>query len=68
MTDLEADVFGGDSGCPMFLKVGKRWMIAGVASMADIGDDNLIGNYGEELMATRVSKYAKWIRSTTLKK
>ena len=66
-TDLEAGVFGGDSGGPMLLKVGKQWRIAGVASMSETGDDDLVGNYGDVIIATRVSRYADWIRNTIAK-
>ena len=65
VTDLEAGGFAGDSGCPMFLKVGTKWTVAGVGSMGDIGEDNLVGDYGDEVMATRVSEYAEWIRIET---
>lgn len=67
VTKLEAGGFGGDSGGPMFLKVGNEWQFAGVAALGESGEENLLGHYGDQLMATRVSRYADWIRATISK-
>jgi secreted trypsin-like serine protease len=67
VTKLEAGGFGGDSGGPMFLKVGDEWRLAGVAAMGESGEQDLLGDYGDQLMVTRVSMYADWIRVTISK-
>lgn len=67
VTKLEAGGFGGDSGGPMFLKVGDEWQLAGVAALGESGEEDLLGDYGDRLMATRVSMYAEWIRETISK-
>lgn len=63
-TEVEVGLLGGDSGGPMLIQVDGSWKVAGVASLLDSGDDELIGNYGDVLLATRVSRYADWIRDT----
>ena len=68
VTKFEAGGFGGDSGGPMFLKVGAEWQLAGVAAMGESGEGDLLGDYGDKLMATRVSMYVDWIRATISRK
>jgi secreted trypsin-like serine protease len=67
VTKLEAGGFGGDSGGPMFLKVGDEWQLIGVSAMGESGENDLLGDYGDQLMATRVSKYVEWIHATISK-
>jgi len=64
-TDLEIGFSAGDSGGPMLIKDQGTWKIAGIASQS--GDMDLskgIGRYGDQVLGTRISSYADWIRST----
>ena len=63
-TDLEMGGGGGDSGCPMLIQAGAEWRIAGVGAQGESDVSKGIGRYGDEIMGTRVSKYADWIQST----
>lgn len=61
---LEATAFAGDSGGPAFIEVDGDWEVAGVLASVDTGDDERVGNYGDIIQMTRVSRYVDWIRGT----
>ncbi|MGB2986416.1 MAG: trypsin-like serine protease [Phycisphaerae bacterium] len=64
-TDLEIGFSAGDSGGPMLIQDRGKWKVAGVASMSgDLDISKGVGRYGDQILGTRVSKYADWIRST----
>ena len=63
-TDLEMGGAGGDSGCPMLIQTDGKWSIVGVSAQGETDMSKGVGRYGDQLMGTRVSKYADWIHAT----
>jgi len=63
--DLEGTSVEGDSGGPLFIKIGNQWVLAGVLSggadapIADFEDSS----YGDISIFTRVSSHIDWINS-----
>jgi hypothetical protein len=63
VTELEGFWGAGDSGCPAFMEVDERLVVAGVSSHGfDSRADGIFANYGEGDVSYRVSHYAPWIR------
>jgi secreted trypsin-like serine protease len=63
--DLEGTSVEGDSGGPLFIKIGNQWVLAGVLSGgADAPiEDFEDSSYGDISIFTRVSSYIDWINS-----
>ena len=64
--DIEAQFAGGDSGSPVFVKVGNAWKIAGIATFngstsLSSASNVLFGSIGG---GTVVAPYLPWITST----
>jgi len=64
--DIEAQFAGGDSGGPVFVKIGDVWQIAGIAAFngsapLSSGSNVLFGSIGG---GTIVAPYLPWITST----
>lgn len=57
---LNHDTCRGDSGGPLYVAVGKRWLLAGVTSR---GTDLATTMCGDGGLYTRVDKYRTWIDS-----
>jgi secreted trypsin-like serine protease len=57
---LNHDTCRGDSGGPLYIAQGKRWLLAGVTSR---GTDLATTMCGDGGIYTRVDKYAAWIDS-----
>jgi hypothetical protein len=64
VTDLEGICGGGDSGGPAYIEKGNVLYVIGVSSGQDARPANRqVGHYGVFEYYTRVSHFAKWIRS-----
>lgn len=57
---LNKDSCNGDSGGPIYLKVGAQWLLAGATSRATVDSTRPCGDGG---IYVRIDKYATWIRS-----
>lgn len=62
--DLEYCPAGGDNGGGLFIKVGGKWLLAGIFSTTtiNINDDMNDGIHGSVSYWTRLSPEQKWIR------
>lgn len=70
---LEGVIAGGDSGGPVLIKAGGKWILAGVTHGLDGSLDDVLatragtfklGVCGQTFASTRVSFFAKWIDGT----
>jgi secreted trypsin-like serine protease len=57
---LNRDTCNGDSGGPVYIRVGAEWHLAGATSRAT---DNSISRCGDGGIYVRVDRYLDWIRS-----
>ena len=65
-----SSLFNGDSGGPLFVRVGQEWKIAGVTSSGDNKDDFLFNKYMDDpnkrwsSVFISIPYWEKWIRQT----
>ena len=68
---LEGTLGNGDSGGPVFLQSGDRWLLAGLGSWKVVQGDVRTarpGRYGQTSCNVRVSHYVEWIESVISEK